>query len=121
MDELMCMNWHLSSWTSFSLREKMKRGRKSVKVVIKFSKTFQNSYFLHMCYISKSSRPLVSLGSQTTDRLLVRSAYIQWLQPHELQGQLLLKPSLRGSVRQSYRHCGRLFLKYPWYLCLPQF
>lgn len=36
----------------FFPEEKKKRGRKSVEVVIKFSETIQNSYFLHMCYIS---------------------------------------------------------------------
>lgn len=70
----------------------------------------------------KSSRPLVFLGSQAMEMLLVRSTYTQWLQLHELQRQLLpYHASLCGSVRQIYGHSGRLCLKDPQYLCLLQF
>ena len=67
----------------------------------------------------KSSRPLVSLGSQTMEKLLMRSTYIQQLQLLELQGQQVpYHVRLCGSVKQIYGHSSRLCLEHPWYLCL---
>lgn len=121
MGELMCINWYLSSWTSFSLRGKKKRGGK----VSKWWSNSPRSKILISCPCAtsvKSSRPLVSLSSQTIERLLVKYRYIQWLQWHKLQGQLLpYHANLHGSVRQIYGHSGRLCLKHPWYFCLLQF